>query len=70
MLHKQEEVVRVGIRVVVVAAVVGLIVLLFSGVAYPQELAASRLVEELLIRRAPPAVAERVEAVEALLRAD
>ena len=70
MLHKQEEVMRVGIRVVVVAAVVGLIVLLFAEVAYPQELASSKLVKELLIRSAPPTVAEQVEAVETLLRAD
>jgi hypothetical protein len=68
MLSRHDEVIRVGVRVVVVAAIVGLVVLLFSGSASSQEFSPSEEAAQLLISSQRPSAAERVEEAESLLR--
>ncbi len=70
MLSKQEEVIRVGVWVVVVAAVVGLIVLLLAGSARSQELSQPEDLAHWLVSDTPPSAAERLEEAESLLRED
>ena len=64
MLAREEEAVRVGIRVVVVAAVVGLLVLLLHRSASSQENDAGM---QVITERALPSAAERAREVEGIL---
>ena len=68
MLGRHDEVIRVGVRVVLVAAIVGLMVLVFSGSAYSQELSPSEEAAQLLISSERPSAAARVAEAESLLR--
>ncbi len=70
MLNKQEEVIRVGVCVVVVAAVVGLMVLLLARSAHSQELSQPEDLARWLVLDTPPSAAERLEEAESLLRKD
>jgi hypothetical protein len=69
MFRRQDEFVRVGVRLVVVMAIVGFLVLLLYGRAYPAEFRADELTR-LLLNRDPVTPAERVDAARALLRRD
>ncbi len=70
MLSKQEEVIRVGVWVVVMAAIVGLVVLLLTGVAYPQEPSQPEDMARLLVPGTGPSAGERLEEAQSLLRED
>ncbi|MCZ6712390.1 MAG: hypothetical protein O7B29_00450 [Deltaproteobacteria bacterium] len=70
MLNKQEEVIRVGVWVVVVAAAVGLIVLLLARSARSQELSQPEDLARWLVSDTPPSAAERLDEAESLLRKD
>jgi hypothetical protein len=67
MLHRQEELVRVGVRIVLIAAVVGLLVLLMHGTAYPADERELARAAELLSVREPLTSAERLQEAEATL---
>ncbi len=70
MLNKQEEVIRVGVWVVVVAAAVGLMVLLLARSARSQELSQPEDLARWLVSDTRPSAAERLEEAESLLRKD
>jgi hypothetical protein len=70
MLNKQEEALRVGAWVVVVAAVVGLMVLLLARSARSQELSQPADLARWLVLDTRPSAAERLDEAESLLRKD
>lgn len=68
MLRSWDEVVRVGVRAALAAAVVGLLVLALAGRAHPAEADPSDEVVDMLVDRTPPSADERVAAAEAVLQ--
>ncbi len=70
MLTRQDEVVRVGVCLVLVSAIVGLIVLLFSGNACAAEQATPRNATDVLMKQAPVSASEHLIEAEELLRVD
>ena len=70
MHRREEELVRVGVRLVLIAAVVGLLVLLLHGTAYPAEDLDEYEAAQMLLVRDPLTSTERVEQAEQMLRSD